>query len=169
VPGLLPYAPRPQRADFVRQALGGVVLLHPAVLVAKRPVPRERVHVYLGASGSMDWCLPAVYAVLAPLAALVHPQVHLFSTAVHDVALRALARGACVSTGGTDVAQVTGHLLAQGIRRAVLATDGWVGRVPGQHARALAVRGVRCAVVLTAVGDPAFAADLAARVWWLPA
>ncbi len=168
VPGVLPYAPRPRRADFVRRALGSAVLLHPATVVADLPVSRERVHLYLDVSGSMRWCLPAVYAALAPLGDLVHPQVHLFSTAVHDVELRALLRGACVSTGGTDIAPVTSHLLAQRVRRAVLLTDGVVGRVPPEHARRLAKCGARCAVVLTANGDARFADVLAARVWRLP-
>jgi hypothetical protein len=166
--GVLPYAPRPHRADFVRLALGSAVLLHPATVVAERPVPRERVHLYLDVSGSMGWCLPAVYAALAPLGDLVHPQVHLFSTAVHDVEWRVLLRGACVSTCGTDVAPVTSHLLAHGIRRAVLLTDGFVGRVPADHARALSKRGTRCAVVLTANGNARFADPLSARVWRLP-
>ena len=168
VPGLLPYAPRLQRVDFVRQALGVPTLLHPADVVADRPVRRERVHLYLDVSGSMDWCLPVLYAALRPLAGLVHPQVHLFSTRVHDLDLRDLVRGVRVTTGGTDVAPVTSHLLAQRIRRAVLLTDGWVGAVPAEHARALSKRGTRCAVVLTANGDARFAAPLAARVWRLP-
>jgi hypothetical protein len=168
VPGLLPYAPRPQRVDFVRQALGVPTLLHPADVVADRPVSRERVHLYLDVSGSMDWCLPVLYAALRPLEGLLHPQVHLFSTVVHDLELPQLRRGVRVTSGGTDVAPVTGHLLAQRIRRAVLLTDGWVGAVPEEHARALGKRGARCAVVLTANGDARFADALAARVWRLP-
>jgi hypothetical protein len=167
-PGLLPYALRLERADFVRQASSSPTLLHPAMLVAERPVRRERVHLYLDVSGSMDGCLPLLYAALRPLVGFVHPQVHLFSTRVHDLDLRDLVRGVRVTTGGTDVAPVTGHLLAQGIRRAVLLTDGWVGDVPAEHARALSKRRTRCAVVLTADGDARFAAPLAARVWRLP-
>lgn len=168
VSGLLPYSPKVQRADFVRQALGVPTLLHPAEVIADRPVRRERVHLYLDVSGSMDGCLPLLYAALRPLAGLVHPAVHLFSTRVHDVELRELARGVRVTTGGTDVAPVTAHLLGQRIRRAVLLTDGWVGAVPAERARALARRGARCAVVLTANGDARFADALAARVWRLP-
>jgi hypothetical protein len=168
VPGLLPYAPRPRRADFVRQACGSPTLLHPALLVAARPVRREQVHLYLDVSGSMDGCLPLLYAALRPLEGLIHRQVHLFSTRVHDVDLRDLMRGVRVTTGGTDVAPVTAHLLAQHVRRAVLLTDGWVGNVPAEHARAFSKRGARCAVVLTRDGDARFANALAARVWRLP-
>jgi hypothetical protein len=168
VPGLLPYAPRPQRVDFVRQALGVPTLLHPADVVADRPVRRERVHLYLDVSGSMDWCLPVLYAALRPLEGLLHPQVHLFSTVVHDLELPQLRRGVRVTTGGTDVAPLTAHLLAQRIHRAVLLTDGWVGAVPAEHARSLSKRCARCAVVLTAKGDARFADALAARVWRLP-
>jgi len=167
-PGLLPYAPRPQRADFVRQALGSPVLLHPAAVVADRLVTRERVHLYLDVSGSMDACLPVLYAALRPLEGLLHPQAHLFSTLIHDVDVHRLRRGVRVTTGGTDVTPVTEHLIARGVRRAVLLTDGWVGAVPQEHARALGRRGARVAVVLTANGDARFADALAARVWRLP-
>lgn len=163
-PGMLPYAPRLERVEFVRQALGSPVLLHPAMLVGDRPARREQVHLYLDVSGSMDGCLPLLYAALRPVVSFVHPQVHLFSTRVHDIDVRDLARGVRVTTGGTDVAPVTEHLLAQRIRRAVLLTDGWVGAVPQEHARALGHRGARFAVVLTANGDARFADALAARV-----
>jgi hypothetical protein len=168
VAGLLPYAPRPQRAGFLRQALGSPTLLHPATVLADRPVRRERVHLYLDVSGSMDGVLPALYAALRPLAGLLHPQVHLFSTEVCDVGVDRLLRGVRVTTGGTDLSPVTAHVLAQRVRRALILTDGWVGEVSAAHARDLTQRGVRFAAVLTHDGDAGFAVPVAARVWRLP-
>ena len=60
---------------------------------------REQVHLYLDVSGSMDGCLPLLYATLRPLAGLIYPQVHLFSTRIHDLDLRDLVRGVRVTTG----------------------------------------------------------------------
>lgn len=166
--GMLPYALRPQRADFVRQALGVPTLLHPARVVAAGIVRREAVHVYLDVSGSMDAALPALYATLASLPGLLHPQLHLFSTRIDDVDLRQLARGVRVSTGGTDIAPVTRHALEHQVRRALFVTDGWVGTVPDEHARALARRGARFAAVVTRNGAIDFAAALGAKAWRLP-
>ena len=166
--GMLPYALRPRRADFVRQALGVPVLLHPERVVAPGTVRRDVVHVYFDVSGSMDAALPALYATLASLSGLLHPRVHLFSTRIDDIDLRQLARGVRVTTGGTDIAPVTRHVLDQGVRRALFVTDGWVGAVPEEHARALRDRGVRFAVVVTADGVTDFAAALSAKAWRLP-
>jgi hypothetical protein len=165
----LPYAPRPARGDFVRAALGCEALLHEVQLLVRRPLAHELTHVYVDVSRSMEGELPFVYAALRPLAHLLHPKVHLFSTTVADVGLGALARGVRVSTGGTSFAAVTRHLLEQRIRRAVFITDGWVGKVPAEHARLLAQRRCRFAAVVSAHGDVSFAKALGCRVWRLPA
>lgn len=166
--GMLPYALRPQRADFVRQALGVPVLLHPERLMAAGGVRREQVHVYLDVSGSMDAVLPALYATLVSLSGLLHPKVHLFSTRIDDIDLRQLARGVRITTGGTDIAPVTRHAIRNQVLRALFVTDGWVGRVPDEHSRELERRNTRFSVALTKGGDPAFAAGLRAKVWPLP-
>jgi hypothetical protein len=166
--GMLPYALRPQRADFVRQAMGVPALLHPERLMTAGVVRREQVHVYLDVSGSMDAVLPALYATLVSLSRLLHPKVHLFSTRIDDIDLRQLARGVRVTTGGTDIAPVTRHAIKHNVQRALFVTDGWVGKVLGEHSRELEQRNARFAVALTKGGDPAFAAGLRARVWQLP-
>jgi hypothetical protein len=79
-----------------------------------------------------------------------------------------LRRGKGATTGGTDISVVTAHLVAAGVRRALVVTDGWVGMVPAKHARELARRKARFAVALSAGGDPAFALGLGALVWNLP-
>ena len=166
--GLLPYALRPQRADFVRQALGVPSLLHPERLMAAGIVRREAVHVYLDVSGSMDAALPALYATLVSLSGLLHPKVHLFSTRIDDIDLRQLARGVRVTTGGTNIAPVTRHALDHRVKRALFVTDGWVGKVPDEHSHALNRRGARFAAVVTQGGEIDFAAALGAKVWRLP-
>src|SRR4030095_5792897 len=66
-----------------------------------------------------------------------HPTVHLFSTAVHEVSLRQFAAGECGTTVGTDIACVAEHIRQHRIRRAVLLTDGCVGKPAGQDAETL--------------------------------
>ena len=167
-PSLLPYAERPARSDFVRAALGSPALLHEAAVQMRRPLAQERTHVYLDVSGSMTGELPLIYAALQPLAALLHPRVHLFSTVIADIGLARLARGVRIGTGGTDIGPVTNHMLHHRVRRAVIVTDGWVGDVPPEHARALARKRCRFAAVVSGHGDPSFTKRLACRVWRLP-
>ena len=59
--------------------------------------------------------------------ALIHPQVHLFSTQVAEVTAAQLRAGLCKSTGGTDIRCVTRHMARHRVWRAVLLTDGFVG------------------------------------------
>jgi hypothetical protein len=167
-PGVLPYALRLGRADFLRAALDAPSLLHPAEVRLEAPARGSLTHVYLDVSGSMDEHLPLVYAALRPLAAYLHPEVHLFSTRIVDVDLSALRRGVRMGTGGTDVAPVTGHMIDHRVRRALFVTDGWVGQVPDEHARQLRSRGTRVAVALTHDGEDEFSAALPSRVWRLP-
>ena len=148
--------------------MGVSPLLHPARLMASGIVRREQVHVYLDVSGSMDAALPALYATLSSLSTLLHAKVHLFSTRIDDIDLRQLARGVRVTTGGTDIAPVTRHALEHRVQRALFVTDGWVGNVPDEHARELARRRARFAVVVTQGGEPEFAAALQAKSWRLP-
>lgn len=168
-PSVLPYASRLARSDFVRAALGGPALLHETNVQMSLPRAQERTHVYLDVSGSMSEELPLIYAALRPLAPLLYPKVHLFSTEVTDIGLGQLARGVRVGTGGTSFAPVTQHLIEQGIRRAVFITDGWVGSVPAAHAHKLARRRCRFAAVVSARGDASFTKPLDCRLWRLPA
>jgi hypothetical protein len=78
---------------------------------------------------------------------VVHPAVHLFSTAIHDVSFAGLRNGECHTTGGTSIECVASHIQKHGVRRAVLLTDGWVGR-PGSSA-ASTLAAVRLGVALT--------------------
>jgi len=169
VPSVLPYAPRPARCDFLSAALGSPALLHATTLQDSQPAMRERTHVYLDVSGSMHGELPLIYAALHPLLAYLHSRVHLFSTEVADISLPQLLRGVRTTTGGTDIGPVTQHMLDGRVGRAVIITDGWVGDVPGEHARRLAQRRTRVAAVISARGDPSFARKLDGRVWKLPA
>ena len=88
---------------------------------------QERVHIYVDVSGSMEGIKGALYGAVLDCEALVHPQVHLFSTQVAEVTPAQLRAGMCKSTGGTDIRCVTRHMARHRVRRAVLLTDGYVG------------------------------------------
>ena len=59
------------------------------------------------------------------------PRVHLFSERVVDVSLAQLRQGVCSTTVGTSIACVADHLRRHQVKRAVVLTDGYVGRPTG--------------------------------------
>lgn len=122
------------RRALVQRALGQPPLLYQ---VAK-PWPRirqsaERVHIYLDVSGSMDAIKAALYGAILDCREHVDGRIHLFSTVVEDITFAELRNGVCKSTGGTDIACVASHIATHGVRRALIMTDGWVGRPRGEH------------------------------------
>lgn len=117
------------RRWVVERALGREPLLFRAPVTMRRPeYDGERVHVYLDVSGSMTYCYGAVFGAVADCAAFVHPTIHQFSTRVEETGIRAVRAGHCVTTGGTDISCVAAHMRERRIRRAVIITDGYVGR-----------------------------------------
>jgi hypothetical protein len=142
--------PMPSRArrDVVMGLLGSPILLNEGS-VATRGVTRagERVHVYLDVSGSVAGLVGVLSAAILDCSAFVHPVVHAFSTTVSDCSIADLRAGRFRTTGGTDVACIAEHARSNGVRRAVLLTDGYVGRPVGLHATTLA--GMRIAVAYT--------------------
>jgi hypothetical protein len=87
----------------------------------------ETVHLYLDVSGSVESVLEPLYAAVRGVAQLIWRHVHLFSTDVVDVPIRDLANRACQTTGGTSIVAVARHIRQNGVRRAVIVTDGEVG------------------------------------------
>ena len=126
------------RRSIVLRALGVPTLLHPGNLPwPKRAPTGERVHIYLDVSGSMTDVLRALYGSVLDCADYVHPKVHLFSNEIASITLAQLRAGKCKTTGGTDIVCVARHMKRYGIRRAVLITDGYVGKPEGNHLETL--------------------------------
>ena len=88
---------------------------------------RDTVHLYLDVSGSVESFLEPLYAAVRGVAKLIWRYVHLFSTDVVDVPIRDLAKSACQTTAGTSIVAVARHIRQNGVRRAVIVTDGEVG------------------------------------------
>lgn len=166
VESILPYG-RDRRA-WLREAWGEAVPVHRAELPARALARHGQVHVYLDVSGSMAGVIAPLYAALAALAPWLAPRVQLFSTTVEGISLAGLRRGDLLTTGGTDISVVTGHLVRGRVRRALIVTDGWVGDAPGEHAIALRKLGARVEAAVTDSGDPAFMAPLGGRACRLP-
>lgn len=122
-------------------------LYHHEIQCPQRGHGGERVHVYLDVSGSMETVVGALYRAVLDCAQCVHPVVHLFSTQVADVPFTALRRGVCPTTGGTSIECVADHIAEHKVQRAVLVTDGFVGR-PGVGAHRT-LRNCRLGVALT--------------------
>lgn len=136
--------PVASRRSTVLRALGQVPLLYQHALQHRRPRSEiEPVHVYLDVSGSIGTLQGALYGAVRNCQGLVHREVHLFSTEVRSIDWKALLRGDCHTTGGTDIGCVEQHMVANRVRHAVLVTDGWVGQ-PGP-----ALQAVRLGVAYT--------------------
>jgi hypothetical protein len=135
------------RRSAVLRALGRTPLLQAGPLPMRWAARSgHRVHVYLDVSGSMEGVLDALYGAILDCREHVHPRVHLFSTAIADVSLEEMRRGVRKTTGGTGIHCVARHMADNQIRRALLVTDGWVGRPAGADRDVLA--GARLAVAL---------------------
>lgn len=131
--------PAPSRRSMVLHGLGVPALLHERqTTLIRRRREGERVHIYLDVSGSMNGLLGPLYGAALDCQDLLHPQVHLFSSRVVDITLAQLRAGHCETTGGTSIDVVAEHMDRHRIRRALLVTDGWVGRPQGQHHQTLA-------------------------------
>jgi len=119
------------------RSLGAQPLLHRTTVPTRRMAPSsDRVHVYLDVSGSVTGMVPALYGAVLACGPRVHPVVHLFSTKVFDVTLQQLRAGRCETTNGTCIECVGEHMTRHGVRRAVLVTDGFVGK-PGASTHAV--------------------------------
>ena len=167
-PALVPLPEPADRRAGVARALGTTPLLYRSALLDRRGHEDGAAHVYLDVSGSMDPWLEDLYGALASLRRHIAPDVHLFSTRVESVPLRALKDGVCTTTGGTDVRCVLEHALASRARRLLLVTDGYVGEAPKDLARAAAKKGLEIRVLLTPGGWRKDVEPLAARIQELP-
>ena len=120
------------RRSIVSSALGLTPLLFQQSLQEHKRVPvGERVHIYVDVSGSMDSIKGAIYGAVLDCEPWVFPEIHLFSTQVHDVTPHQLRLGMCKTTGGTDIDCVIKHMRDKEVKRALLLTDGYVGEPKG--------------------------------------
>src|SRR5438105_12097897 len=156
----------PNAADRLapaRRLLGapGTLWAQPALAPARVPERPAAAHVYLDVSGSMTELLPRLIGLLVPFVADGRAAAWQFSTTVEPLPLSALRRGRLATTLGTSIDCVAAHLLAHpAVRRAVIVTDGYVGRARADLARRLGDAGVRLHGVLPA--ESAWAGDLEA-------
>lgn len=128
-----------------------------------------QITVYLDVSGSMTARLPVLLDTLRACADLVRWPLMGFSTEVHPLSRADLADGRFRTTGGTDIACVAEHILATGVHRAVVITDGVVREVPASLLQRLQRNAVRVCVGLPEGCDAAFAARAGWPVIRLPA
>ena len=96
--------PAPDRRATTLRALGAAPLFYRSEVEARQRLPmQERVHVYVDVSGSMEGVKGPLYGAVLDCEALVHPQVHLFSTQVAEVSPAQL-RANVTSPNGTTFA-----------------------------------------------------------------
>ena len=112
--------------------------------------------------------VPLVYGALVALRNYVEPEVLLFSTKVVPIAMGDLRKGHVTSTGGTDITCVFEHVLKDAVAKALVITDGYVGRPAPRQAEAIQRARAEIRVVLTPEGHRPDLGDLAARMDELP-
>ena len=120
--------PQRDRRAIVQRLLGLQPLLYAATDVCSPVRSSERIHIYLDVSGSMDSVMPALYGAMHDCRGWLHEKVHVFSTVVADISVRQLKSGVRITTHGTDINCVADHLRQHKIKRALIVTDGLVGR-----------------------------------------
>lgn len=168
VPAVLPIpSPRDRRAHVLR-ATGTTPLLYAQHLRAPRGWDRSATHVYLDVSGSMTGYLPALVRALAVNRELVAPRVHLFSTKVATVPLAQVTRGHLDSTLGTDITCVFEHVAQLQPRRALIVTDGMVGRASNPLLQRVRQAGTELRVLLTPSGQRCELQGIVHRFYELP-
>ena len=150
------------------RAAGRAPLLYDSLVDSPRGRDADLAHVYLDVSGSMDDYIQHLYGALTALRRHVQPAVGLFSTKVVTVPLADLARGRADSTGGTDIACVLEHLVTQRATKALVITDGYVGKASQADVDRIARAGVDVRALLTPAGWRHDLASLVSRIDELP-
>ena len=156
------------RRGVVMRAAGRAPLFYDSLVDSPRGRDADLAHVYLDVSGSMRDYIEHLYGALNALRRHVQPSVGLFSTKVVTVPLADLARGRADSTGGTDIACVLEHLVTHRARRALVITDGYVGKVTEGGVDRMARAGVDVRALLTPGGWRQDLAPLVSRIDELP-
>ena len=162
----VPWTQRLDRRTAVLTGLGHPPLLSTAVFQNTVPAFQPTVTLYVDVSGSMDHYLPLLLPALHPLVNFLEFPIRAFSNQVLPATRRELLEGRFRTTSGTDIRCVTRDMVNRRIRRAVIITDGYVGRVPAKHVDRL--RASRLAVVLTPDGCTDQLSELRPRVFRLP-
>jgi hypothetical protein len=101
----------------------------------------SKAHVYVDVSGSIAGLKGALYGAVLDCRQWIHPTIHLFSERVIDASLAQLRQGICSTTVGTSIACVADHLRRHQVKRAVVLTDGYVGRPTGGDCETLVGHG----------------------------
>lgn len=166
---LLPYRSQVDRRAEVLSASGQEPFFFQSTSSQASLARSERVHIYLDVSGSMDGVIKPLYEALIPLLGKVAPKIHLFSTAVSDIAHDELKKGILHTTGGTSIDVVTDHILKEKVRKALIVTDGWVGNIPSSHLEKLKKSKVKLYGAITSNGESQFLNPVQGKAWKLPA
>lgn len=120
--------PHQDRQAIVQRMLGNQPMLYAATDIRPNIRSSERIHVYLDVSGSMNNVIPALYGAMRDCQGWIHERVHLFSTVVADISRTQLKAGVRITTQGTNINCVADHLDKHNVKRALIITDGFVGK-----------------------------------------
>lgn len=91
------------------------------------------VSLYLDVSGSMHPYIEDVSNAVISCAQFLSEDIFLFSTKIVPINIHEFRKGNYDTTNGTDIDVVARHIHENGIRTAVILTDGFVGPVPSPY------------------------------------
>lgn len=152
-PGETPIPQLRDRRAIVRRLLGETPLFFRTELPLTKPIPRKAiVHVYLDVSGSTSPYQADLIAAVRPHVLAGRCVVHAFSEFVYDLGVNRVRNGKIRTTGGTNIACVTEHMVEHEVMRALVLTDGYVGKVPAEHQSWLSRKRVKIDIALTPNG-----------------
>lgn len=164
IPGMsgLHVLPNPRdRTAQARARLGvkGLLWNSPGLVRARTYDIPARAHVYLDVSGSMSQILPHLLDLLLPYVATGQAQVFQFSNKVEPLTSDQIKAGKLRSTQGTDINCVLRHMADQRhVRRALIVTDGYVGRAADEVQRLIGERHIAIYAAIT--GESGYTQDL---------
>jgi len=124
----LTAVPALDRRSNVLRLLGVPTLLHNWEVQIQQPLCVDPVQVYVDVSGSVFDFIGSLSRVVLQCRSFVAQEVCLFSERVVRRRIHELASGKIETTYGTDINCVLRHMERNGIRRALILTDGNVGR-----------------------------------------
>lgn len=166
---LSPLPSPSDRSALVRLALGGEPLLYRSEISHRRGASDPSItEIFLDVSGSVANYLPHLLSAVSPFTSTGRARVWGFSDQVVALSVKDIAKRSVRTTGGTNIAAVTEFILAKKIRRALILTDGYVGRITPRHKKDLKKCGVRIWVGLTSNGFRNDLEPLVEKVFDLP-
>jgi hypothetical protein len=120
---------QPSRKEAFLMKGGYMPVFYPNLIYTKEEM-FERAYIYVDVSGSTEEIWDFLYGLVMHVKDFVGKNIWVFSNRVERTTIDELSRGLIRTTGGTDYDCVAEHILSEGVRKAVVITDGYADISP---------------------------------------